>query len=651
MQNSEVSLVSTVALSVALFFVGRCQAELYGESPMLRTLVEQGKLPPVQQRLPEKPAVVQPYEKTGVYGGTMRTITPTLENLDEAGFMVLEPLLRFVGDGVRILPNVVTHWEMSKDAKSITLFLRKGMRWSDGVPVTVEDVLFAWYDIIRNEDINPPSLLPAEFKAGGKPMEVERVDDFTFRLVFAEPYGAVTYALTRTIDAQSLLQPKHYLKHYHPKYTPMKEIMAEARQAGFANWFELFRSVNYPSRLTGRLSPRTPPDFPTIGAWHVAEVPSTGHAILQRNPYYWKIDPEGNQLPYIDRIHSTYIGGLGARNLQYISGNVDLAAWFTRLENTPLFLSNRRKGGYKVYFWRENQGTRVAYYFNQTHRDPVLRKIFQDRRFRIALSLAIDRKEINDIVYFGKCMPRQDTVDRVCSFFQPDLETAYVQYDPDQANRMLDEMGLKRKGVGGWRHRPDGRQLTLYLDLFNWEPYMKTAQLVQEYWREVGVVLNWRIVSGSLQTERVLGNSHDLVGYSNGLATDVMVLSIPLLGIDLWAPLWAKWLRTEGEQGEEPPQQITDAYRAWQDLRRTPDPQERIRLGKKLVRTKSDNLWGIGTVGAVLNPIIVSNRLHNVPQFMKDKDGNLVEGQRALWDYSWLGTFLHHPEQFYIRED
>ena len=130
-----------------------------------------------------------------------------------------------------------------------------------------------------------------------------------------------------------------------------------------------------------------------------------------------------------------------------------------------------------------------------------------------------------------------------------------------------------------------------------------------------------------------------------------MVLSAPLLGIDFWAPLWAKWFRTKGEQGEEPPHQIKNAYRVWQDLRRTADPQERIRLGKELVRIKSDKLWGIGTVGAVLNPIIISDRLHNVPQFMKDKDGSLIEEQLALWDYSWLATFLHHPEQFYIKED
>ena len=431
----------------------------------------------------------------------------------------------------------------------------------------------------------------------------------------------------------------------------MNQITAEAKKAGFPSWFEFFRSVNYPARRTGSLSPQTPPDFPTIGPWQVLEVPATGNTILQRNPYYWKVDPEGNQLPYIDRIHSTYVGNPEARNLQFVTGKVDFAALYCRLENAPLFLSNRRKGGYKVYFWRENHGTRVAYYFNQTHRDPVLRRIFQDKRFRIALSLALDRQEINEIIYFGKCTPSQDTVNRICTFFEPEFATSYAQYDPEQANQLLDEMGLERKGVGGWRYRPDGRQLTITLDVFGVEPYMKTAQLVKEYWQDVGVLLNWRVADGNLVGLRLRGNLADLMGFPNDVATDVTVLGAPLCGIVRWAPLWHRWFKTQGEQGEEPPQYIKDLYELWEKLRRTPDPQERIRLGKKLLRSQAENLWGIGTVGDVISPSIVSHRLHNVPQFVKDKDGNLLEGEKALWGIPWLATFLHHPEQFYIQED
>ena len=301
--------------------------------------------------------------------------------------------------------------------------------------------------------------------------------------------------------------------------------------------------------------------------------------------------------------------------------------------------------------WQESTGSRVSYYFNQTHRDPVLRKIFQDRRFRIALSLAIDRQEINEMVYFGKCKPRQETVNRMCSFFEPEFATIYAQYDPERANRLLDEMGLQRRGPGGWRYRPDGQQLVISMNLYDVPPVVKTAELVKEHWAAVGVVLNWRMVRNDLVGLWIRGNSLDMLNDSNNVATEIMVLRELLLRIRYWAPLWYRWLHSQGQQGEEPPQQIKDLYKVWKDLRKTADPKERIRLGKKLIRSQAENLWGIGTIGDTFRPIIINNRLHNVPEFMKDKDGNLVEGEPALWGYPWYGTLLHHPEQFYIEED
>jgi len=632
-----------------------CAAGPYGEAPMLRKLVEEGKLPPVEERLPDQPSIVRPYEKVGVYGGQMNTVTGMAGILHESQYMVYEPLLRFASDGTTIVPNVVTRWEMGDDSRSITLYLRKGMRWSDGVPVTVDDVLFAWYDVFLNEDLNVRA--PSAFVVAGEPMEIQRMDDYTFRLVFKEPYGSVPYFLTRTMAWNSLIQPKHYLKAYHPKYTPRDKIMTVVNERDFTHWFELFKDVNHTQRS---LNNQTPPDYPTISAWRVASVPSTGHVILERNPYYWKVDPEGNQLPYIDRIHSTYVGNPEARNLTFVTGDIDFGGSYTRFEDSPLFLSNRKKGRYSVYFWEENQGSRVAYFFNQTHPDPVLRKIFQDRRFRAALSLAINRQEINDIVYFGKCRPRQLTVNPTCSFLEPEFEKSYADYNPEEAGRLLDQVGLHTKPGGHWRYLPDGRQLVIACDVYGIEPYRKTTELVKEHWGAVGVLLNWRVAGDSLIWIRVSGNEAHVFCTADDVATDVMVLNEPLYGVAYWAPLWSRWLGTEGKHGEAPPRTIRDLYRMWEDLRATGDPQERVRLGKGLIRSQADNLWGIGTVGGTLNPIVVSRRLHNVPQYMKDSNGDIVYVQDehgnvrprlALWGWPWLATFLHHPEQFYIEQE
>lgn len=621
---------------------------IYQESPVLRGHVKSGQLPPVAQRLPDEPMVIRPYERIGVYGGQMRVLTGRGQELTEMKHMLYAPLLRFAADGKTIVPNVAKHWEMSEDGRVFTIYLRKGMKWSDGTPLTVEDVLFAWEDVYLNEQITP--MIPTMFCTDNEPMKIVPVDKYTFRMTFTEPYGSLAYFLTRTHKNFSLVLPKHYLKRYHPRYTPSEILDEMAKERGFDFWFELFKDVNFSH---SPLSAKVPPDYPTLQPWRVAKTPAIGHVILERNPYYWQVDPEGNQLPYIDEVHSQHVGNPEARNIAYASGEIDFGALFVQFENSPLFLSNQKKGGYRVFFWKVNHGTRVAYYFNLTNEDPEKRRIFQDRRFRIALSHAIDREEINHIVYFDKCMPRQDTVNRVCSFFEPEFETAHIEYDPSKAETILDQIGLNRKGPSGWRAFPNGQTLVITLDVFQNPAYERTAELLKEYWRSVGILLNYRTLQGALINMRVSGNKFDLIGYPNDCATDVMVLNQPVYGIQYWAPLWYLWLQTHGTQrewGEEPPLQIKRLHGIWSRMRRTTDDEERIRLGKQLIRSQAENLWGIGTVGETLATAIVSNRLHNVPQWMQNNAGQPIVGKPALWGWPWLATFLHHPEQWFIEQ-
>jgi len=610
---------------------------------MLRAQVAARTLPPVEQRLPAEPLVIPPYEQIGSYGGELRITSGRDDLIMEANHFMKDSLLCFAGDGKTVMPNVARKWELSPDAKSTTIYLRKGMRWSDGVPVTTRDIQFAWEDVFLNTDLIPRP--PALFKVGGRPLTLEIIDDYTCRFVFSEPNGAFPIQLTMTYNFYSLVQPWHYLKQFHPKYTALETIMENAKKAGYATWFEFFRDMNHNRR---DLNPYEPADFPTLGAWKLVSVPSSGHAILERNPYYWKTDPEGHQLPYIDRLQSTTVAKEEPRNLLFVSGNVDYAAQFARIENAPLFLSGRKKGGYEVYFYEENQGTRVAYYFNQTHRDPVLRKIIQDKRFRIAMSHAINRTEINDIVYFGKGVPKQDTVSPVSAFHEKEFDKAYASYDPDTANRLLDEMGLNR-GRDGWRRRPDGRTLIINMPVIPVEPYKKTSELVAEHWGSVGVLVNWRILQGYLIGERLVGNLVDVVGFPNDVSVDMPVMQFPVYNMERWAPLWDKWVKSEGTAGEEPPHLIMSYYAVWESIRRATNAEERNSRGRQLMRGQSENLWGIGTVGQTLTPTLVSDRLRNVPRFMQDSEGNIIEGRNALYGAPWGVSALHRPEQFWLE--
>jgi len=633
-----------LSLLIVVSWTRASEAARYSESPMLRSQVDAGNLPPVEERLPDEPLVVPPYEKIGSYGGELRITSGREDVITEAYHLGKESLLRFAGDGTTVMPNVAREWQLSSDGTSITIHLRKGMRWSDGVPVTTRDVQFAWEDVFLNKDLNPRP--PPLYKVGGEPMTLEIIDDYTFRLAFSGPNGAIPLYLTMAHTAHNLIQPRHYLMQFHPKYTAMEIIMERADKAGFATWFEYFRDMNHSMKV---LDPQVPTDFPTINAWRLIKVPSAGHAILERNPYYWKTDPEGQQLPYIDRMHSTAVSKEEPRNLLFVSGDVDFAAQYARIENAPLFLSGRKKGRYDVYFYEENQGTRVAYYFNQTHRDPVQRKIFQDKRFRIAMSHAINRAEINTIVYFGKAAPKQDTVSPVSDFHDPEFDTAYASYEPDTANKLLDEMDLTA-GRDGWRRRPDGRTLVINMPVYPIEPYKKTSELVAEYWGAVGVLVNWRVLQGGLIGERLAGNLVDVVGFPNDVSVELTVMESPVYGMGRWAPLWDRWVKSEGKTGEKPPPSIMSLYAVWESIRRATDPEERNRLGKQLMRSQAENLWGIGTVGETITPVIVSDRLHNVPRFMQDSEDNIVEGRIPLYGSPWGVSVLQRPEQFWLEE-
>jgi peptide/nickel transport system substrate-binding protein len=602
----------------------------FSQSPMLDSLVKRGKLPPVEQRLPDEPMVVHPVEHTGRYGGQLRVPSRAASEMYEMIYWLFEPLLRFASDGRTLEPNVAEAWDLAADGKSVTIHLRKGMRWSDGVKVTTRDVRFAYEDVILHPDLTPQ--VPAIFQVDGVSLNLEIIDDHTFRFQFDQPYGSFPIFLTHTIGGQSLLMPRHHLEKLHPKYVSKRRLQEQARAHGFAHWFQLFADRNYAARSHNA---RTPPDFPTLSAWQVVDSPAIGHVILHRNPYYWKVDPEGKQLPYIDRAHSVAVTSPEALNLTLISGKMDFATSAVHMDNTPLFLSGAERGGYDVHFWESNHGTWIGYYFNQTYPDPVLRQIFRDRRFRIAMSLAIDREKINEVLFFGKASPQQLTVSPYCSYYDSKFARSYADHDPQEAGRLLDEIGLPRDGPDPWRRRPDGEPLRILVEHTPARSTQIICEIVKQDWEKIGVQVDLRSIDGPLWHTRLVGNALQVAVTLDDVATDFGVLSTPLYGVFLWGPQWARWFESSGAYGEQPPDAIREAYAGWQQLRRAIGDEQRLALGRRLIEWQAQNLWGIGTVGRMLQPVIVSKRLKNVPR-------------RGLSGYPWLATFHHHPEQFYL---
>jgi len=621
--------------------------EKFDESPMLRTLVAAGKLPPVEERLPEEPLVVKPIEKVGQYGGTLRWQTSDPNGGHAvSSFMGGATLLTFDRDFKSVVPNLAKSWEFSKNGKTLTLYLRKGVKWSDGYPFTADDIMFWYEDILLNDELTP--VKPDVWSPGGKLMKVEKVDDYTVKLHFAASYPLITSILAHGSDMGGQggggFQCKHYMKQFHPKYVPLEELKKKAKKEGFDYWYQLFQAKAL--YAPGGVCAESSIGCPSLEAF-VAKKRKAPITILERNPYFWKVDTEGNQLPYIDSVQAYYVADPEVYNMRILTGEVDIAAFETNLASYPAYKKNAEKGGYRVLLWQMPFNIE-KFALNLTIKDPVKRKIFRDVRFRRALSLAINRDAINETVFFGMAVPCQATVPpskELSSYFEEEFAKAYAEYNPEKANQLLDEMGLKWDKDHKYRLRPDGKTMTIVLEpfIFGWrKEKMSICELVKEYWEKVGIKTIIKIESSELLYAHMNANTPDMVSWEADGVCDTFfpIMPHPFVPFRVesnFGFLWAQWYQTGGKEGEEPPAEIKRLFELYRIMRTTMDPEKRIWAGKEILRSQAENLWCIGTVSMIPHPVVVNKKLHNIP-----------EKAPYSWDF-WQMEPLP-PEQFYFEQ-
>jgi len=603
----------------------------FNEAPMLKRRVAAGELPPVEQRLPEEPVVVPPIEKIGQYGGqlTLHSNWPDLESSDLRQMIGFENFVIYDTDLETILPNIVDKWEFSEDLKALTLHLRKGIKWSDGVPYTADDIMFWWEDVILNKELTP--VVPAEYCPGGEPMSIKKVNDYTVRLNFAAPYPFMIPLLAREWGGMGSM-PKHYLTQFHIKYNPKAKELA--KENGFDFWYQYFWDRGYcycglPKRV----------DLPTLHAFRLVKRASD-YEVWERNPYYFKVDSEGNQLPYIDRILLKRVTNEEMMRVKMISGEADYGWNEMGIENYTLLKENEEKGNYTVHPFPISV-VGPTFRLNLTTADPIKREMLNDIRFRRALSLAINRQEINDIAYFGLGTPSQMTVEPTSPFYEPEFAAAYAEYDPEEANRLLDEMGLEWDEKGEYRLGPDGKKMEWTVD-WNHSYFRKPIELVQRYWREVGLNVTFKERTWEVCLQRVADNKVEIMTWAGntGLVWDYPHPFVPVANAPWFngSPEWAEWLNTDGEKGTEPPKEIKENYQAWRDMMTTADKEERIRLAKKILKSNAENLWVIGTVQQLpLVLFITRNNLRNYPKEVPLAD------EKVFYIAPW------HPEQFFLE--
>jgi peptide/nickel transport system substrate-binding protein len=612
-------LLGLVILSLVLsVFVGFNSVSFaqkkYKEAPMLAELVKAGKLPPVEERLPKRPKVMNVWKEIGQYGGTIRIAHIGWScGLWQANREPLMETYPYFTD--KVSPNILEKLDMSKDGKVFTFHLREGMKWSDGEPVTTEDVRFTWEDVILNKDITPyfPAWLTVE---GGKPT-LEIVDKYTFVLKFPSPYGSFPLVLHGYDQHATFLLPSHYLKKFHVKYTSLQELQPLIKKEGYEpnEWWKLFNK-----KVDGTIVwniQTADIGAPTLSPWVVKERPSVNVVILERNPYYWKVDKAGNQLPYIDRIRMEQVTDAKMITTKIISGEENLDRINTSLTELALYKQYEKEKGYRVVIMDSEVDTWVQYFPNLTCKDPVLRKILNDVRFRQALSLAINRDEINKTIFLGLGKPGQASLRKGSRYGKDSDDEVFIEYNPDKANKLLDEMGLDKRDKDGFRLRPDGKRLTLPIEYFEVNRYVgPVTEMVVQYWRAIGIEATMKLIDSTLWYQRYAANETVMSVWHACHATDDVFPVNPFWFVPYtspsWAPAWQQWYTSGGKEGEEPPKEIKELYKWYKIMITTTDPAQRIKAGQYITRTQAKNLYRIG-VGSCPSVAIVGANMGNVP--------------------------------------
>jgi len=599
----------------------------FKEAPMLAELVKQGKLPPVVQRVPSEPMVLKPLHEIGRYGGTWRRgfIGPS-DGENGNRINSSDKLLLWDVTGSKIVPCVAKGWEMGKDGKTFTLFLRKGHKWRDGAPFTADDFAFWFEDIYSNRDIVPTPI--ADMSPMGKPGRLVKIDETTVQFQFDVPYYLFLDMMagdTQIGGGQSVQQsignyfgaysPGHYLKQFLPKYSSEANVNRIAKEQGFENWGRL---------LMFKKDWQLNPEVPTLGPWHTIKPINTPTWTMERNPYYYAVDTEGNQLPYIDNIVMTLAESLEVVNLRAIAGEYDMQERYIDLQKLPIILDNRDRGNYDVHLDLAYNGADTAIHINMSYKDdPEIAKWLHTADFRRALALGIDRDQLNETFWLGLGIPGSVVPSEAMPQNPgPEWRKRWSTYDPDRANKLLDALGLTRKDSDGYRLRTDNPQrLVLQIDavaaMMDWP---KQMEMVAEQWRKIGIYGDVKQMERGLAFQRLSANQEQIDPWTNG-GSELMYLFprevLPVdpteahCGIEI-----AKWFASNGAQGMEPSD--PELRRALELYRSAAGQQddERNKTAQEIWRIIVEQQFSIGTVGqspASLGVRLVSRKLGNIP--------------------------------------
>ncbi len=628
------SMMEAPAFDGSFLWTGPMPTE-FNEAPMLAAMVQAGTIPPVEERLPDASdvLVVPVVEKIGEYGGTWRRAFTGPNDGQNADRIMMDEDIKFDLDGTTIIPNLAKSFEQSPDGTTFTLELRKGLKWSDGEPFTADNYIWWWENVVNNEEINPGRNQQLGW-SGYNPETVNKVDDFTIQWVLPESgagfidqlatYRTGGFTLHGRL-ADGTYGPHHYMMQFHRDFVEDKDAYDKMVQdEGFESWPLFFKNKGNPLRNT---------EVPVVSPWKLTSPITEQIYEWERNPYYWAVDPAGNQLPYIDRISMVLTGDKEVLNLKAIAGEIDFQHRHIEMAKVPVIRENEDACNCLVKFWPSPHGAQAGLVTNLTYGlgdgidyepDLEVQKWLHNKDFRFALSYAIDRNRINEVIFLGLGIPLQTSFIPGHNYYPGD-EYAFkaTEQDIDQANSILDSLGLTEKDGDGMRLRTDGSGETLDFELAYiaeyFVDYEGIAEIIQEDLRKIGIRTHLKAEDVKLYADRRAANDHIMTTSGTGGQRYPMNLS-EWFGI---APGIRNWYT-----GAE------DAYAAGNPVFEPTDPNI-LRLAELTDEAKGlrysdrkdnyietqkifiDNMYAIGLIGGTpaFNGVVVHKKnFKNVPE-------------------------------------
>jgi len=627
-------LMKITTISLLAIFMGMKLVMAIPEVPMLEADVKSGNLPPVEERLPDDPMVVPLYEDQvlGKYGGTINSLIGSAADVKLLFVYGYARLVIYTPD-LKIVPDILKDYEIEEN-RIFTFKLRKNHRWSDGAPFTSEDFRYWWEDVANNKKLSPTGP-PASLLVNGEPPKVTFPDELTVRYEWAQPNPDFLNLLANAAPL-IIYRPSHYLKPYHDRYVD-KSKMSKIQQIKFKSWASKHNRLDNLYKFDN-------PDLPSLQPWLNSTFAPANRFVGKRNPYFHRVDQQGRQLPYVNRMVLS-VSEPKLISAKAASGDVDLQVRALKLQDATFLKANEKRSKYRTLLWPTVQGSQFALFPNLNASDPVWRKLNRDVRFRRALSMGIDREEVNDVLFFGLAKEGNNTVQQQSALFEDRFRTEWASLNFEKANELLDEIGLTERDKNGIRLMENGQPLSIIVETAG-ESTEQTdvLELIRDSWREIGVALYTKPSQRTVFRNRIFAGETVMsvwTGLENGIPTPASSPAHLAATTQLsyqW-PKWGQYHETKGQSGEpvDMPkvQRLNELYREWQvssnDLQRT-------KIWKEMLSIHADQQYTIGVVSGILQPIVVKDILKNVPK-------------SAIFSWDPGAHFgMYHPDLFFFSD-